>query len=145
MLNCSKCVLPIYFFKNGIILIVDVQEYSQKTSLNVTLGNKDLYDRRHVLFYWGTYNISNDTINVLVYQHYDPTFPLPSEKTILTRYRGIIKDSSTIIDWHTIRPYPNGVPDFTQFKTTPRTLTFVPFKEKSLIDSDKAWVNKYRD
>ena len=128
-----ECVEPIFFFQNGLLAFCTGIISGKGDELNTLITNhqKNLY--RNHFFAWGTYRVLGSELEAVIF------IPDYYGRKILTNYTGTILNDSNIIDWHDVFPNSNII-----VKTESSELKFVRFDQKSLIDSSKAWVNKFR-
>lgn len=129
----------IFFFSNGIILasgngylgdfikaFSDGRMYAKETGDN-----------------WGVYHTQSDTVFAVLPILYENKW-YPRWSHYLTYYRGIIKNDSTIEDWKVVAPYPQIWHFEFQISFQSSTLRFKKFEEKTMIDSNHAWINNLK-
>ena len=89
-----------------------------------------------------TYEIKNDTINAIIISNYSNANSMLFSNFRPVHFRGITKDKNTVIDWHPLNPFLKAK---NPLDSQPVVLVFRPLIEKQFIDSNKAWINKYRN
>jgi hypothetical protein len=139
-------VNPIFFFSDGLVL------YSEGTSPDSTSFNSWLSkygQQKWSANRWGVFEIKHDTINAEIYtEYFDGTIKRLQLK--ISHFEGTIKNKDTLSQWHMIPPYPkislaDGLnQQIFEYLKSPRDLYFKSVPTKALIDSSKAWINKFR-
>lgn len=138
---------PVIFYGNGVIYH-EQSNFMNEKNLSVYLTNKGLEN-----ISWneqGTFDISHDTIYAILFCRYNK-----NNANIYTRelafFRGIVRGDS-ILNWKMMKPYPPApykYPDFNEKiierDTTPKTLYYHHFPSKTVLDSNKLYVNEYRN
>jgi len=133
--------LPIFFFKNGLICYDYFVAYDS-SDLRKDLFSPRILKKKQWLMNWGTYKIEGNQIKAIIILMYWDAFIWEPEATY---FAGTIQDQNTIINWHPVPPYPKIKHGGGKLRMINTTLKFKLFEYKKLIDSNKAWVNKYRD
>ncbi|MEI8278545.1 MAG: hypothetical protein WCG87_02210 [Bacteroidota bacterium] len=134
-------VHPVCFFQNGIIMTSNFIDSISKT---VDYYKHEVaFAERNIGNFWGIYHTKSDTIYAIVLYRFMNN-KSPRWYNDLVYYRGVIKDDSTIVDWKVVAPIPKVWNFEKQITLKPSTLLFKRFDEKRTIDSNRAWVNKFR-
>lgn len=133
------CENPVFFFKNGLAVMTSINFYGMN-AFRGTISSPAILNKYRSSFEWGTFEVNNDTINAFFFHNYSEATSKLFSNFGVTRYMGFIKNKDTITNWMPVPPYKyiNGI------YTLPEVLFFRQFNEKTLIDSSKAWVNRYR-
>ncbi len=137
---------PLIFYENGIIAQSD-SEVFYKSSLK----HKFAAHRTFGSFFWGTYDIENDTIKAIIYQNY---YGMGFMRTQFrqVQYIGVVKSKNTIKNWHRV---PSEIDSrinkdimdngrILKEQETLKNLTFHEMPTELLPNVDSAWVNKYK-
>jgi hypothetical protein len=97
---------------------------------------------------WGTFNLSGDTIKAKLLILINRSNAQIYERRLCS-YVGVLKGFDTILNWHMEEPITNydkkfnpGVEGFCKLN---KTLIFKKFPAKLMVDSNKVWLNKYRN
>lgn len=119
------------FFKNGMGYFKEPID-NKRVQEEYTLKDPNLFYSQ--LSHWGAFNVRKDTVEALIYKLDMNIFKLPRWEQKIVKYRGIIQNDSTIVDWRQVPPYRDiHLPD-----TMPRILKFVKYPEKKYIDTTRA-------
>ena len=112
---------PVYFFKNG-LMYYDLSSIKEKEDEQILTGWYKNYLAKSKE--WGGFEIRSDTVDASVYINYING----NNVHLITNFKGIILDSTTIIDWQVVEPYPNLKGNirkyYLQFLTEHTTLHF---------------------
>lgn len=136
---------PLFFFKNGLVL------YTPGLSTDSLEFDKWLSKyalEKWSLNNWGTYTITGDTLNAIIYVLFDGP---PSRRRQLreTRFLGLLR-SDSLLQWQMMPPYPDVLEQYEMnswrfsYLRMPRNLGFKPVPVVNRIDADKAWINDWR-
>jgi len=137
---------PVIFYGNGIIYHENslfqgeksLSNFLEKRGAENTVWNQQ-----------GTFEVKNDTIYAIMFCKYNRNNASLYARE-LTYFRGVTKGDS-IVDWKMVQPYPKAPYKYPVFnekviesQATPKILHYHHFPLKSLLDSNKLYVNDYR-
>ena len=129
----SPLVVPEIFFSNGIYCVglggsdtTEILKFFEPYRYSSTDG-------------WGVFSIDGDTITSLHYEFFMIwRLRFPRRENIIVRYQGKILNDTTIVNWRRVPPHPDL--DFNHSDTIPTVLQFIPFAQKTAIDSNYIFI-----
>ena len=132
---------PLFFFKNGLISYDHYSAYNS-AHFKKDITNPKMLKKRQFVMNWGTYKIEGNEIKAIIVMMYWDVFVWEPEATY---FSGTIVNKNSIVNWHPVPPFPEIKHGGIGLRTGTSKFYFKPFEDKRLIDSNKVWVNKYRN